>query len=306
MISRNSWRPSLAMWGSTRPRSCGGWPCPGWCVSQPRGYFEGPPEHWVEELVHLVRDLRFSVVLADPPPSDRYSFMAFPSQIVPALRAELGLSRATRRAVRRPEGRASPAPERAGSWGAAGGLEVGARPVAPPIDRSRFTPMGEQNARWLASLHEHLREELRAVRSTAEAVATGELTALGGRVALHQAAVARRRNDVARECVVFARELEGHHGSEDAALFPAVARAEPSLTPVVQRLAAEHRVIADRLDALDRVLVRILRDPEGADAAAAVAELQEMVAAFEPLLDSHLAYEEDQLGDGLRLIPTVL
>ena len=51
-------------------------------------------------------------------------------------------------------------------------------------------------------------------------------------------------------------------------MFPALASGEPSLQPVLDRLEAEHLVIAEVLDRFDRALVDLVREDD-ADAGSA-------------------------------------
>ncbi|WP_265446478.1 hemerythrin domain-containing protein [Flexivirga meconopsidis] len=263
--------------------------------SRSEGFLHGPPRQWVAELLSLVREFDFDTVVVDPAASDRYSAMPFIAQVAPALRAATGWSR--RAAV------APPVIERVGSWGDAGGLPVAERPGAPAIAPQRFVPMGEQNARWLRSLHEHLREALADIRAAVAAVIAGSAAPESARASVNDAARVVGRGDLAHECVLFSRELEGHHGSEDTHMFPMLRAVEPAVAPVTERLAAEHHVIAEALEHLDRLLVRLMHD-ESDDAV--LGEIAEFAAVFEQQLNSHLAYEEDQLSDAMRLVEQVL
>lgn len=73
-----------------------------------------------------------------------------------------------------------------------------------------------------------------------------------------------------------------HHVIEDHRLLPDVVAAEPALAPVVDRLAAEHLVIAGLLDGLDRVRVAMAFGGSGVDDVRAVA------VRLAEVLSSHL------------------
>jgi hemerythrin-like domain-containing protein len=82
-----------------------------------------------------------------------------------------------------------------------------------------------------------------------------------------------------------------HHAIEDAHLFRDLRRADPSLGPVLDRLADEHQAIAARITDLDAALVAMIDDP---------ARLDDAEAAVDRLADAllpHLRVEEDQLLD---------
>jgi deazaflavin-dependent oxidoreductase (nitroreductase family) len=87
-------------------------------------------------------------------------------------------------------------------------------------------------------------------------------------------------------CLTLCNGLHGHHGREDAALFPGVGDQRPDLAPALDRLRAEHRTIAALLTDLQRVLA----DP-GLDAATLRAEVERLTTEVEV----HLAYEEETL-----------
>jgi hypothetical protein len=62
---------------------------------------------------------------------------------------------------------------------------------------------------------------------------------------------------------------------------------------VIDRLEAEHRVIHDVLDALDRALVGLVTEPGDFSA------LQTAVDQLTDTMSSHLAYEEQELVEPL-------
>lgn len=88
-------------------------------------------------------------------------------------------------------------------------------------------------------------------------------------------------------------------------MLPDLAAAEPALVPVVERLEAEHVVIAGMLDALDRTLVAMVA---GAPQRAAedVRRVREAAERLADALGSHLDYEEQQLLGPLGRLPIVI
>jgi hemerythrin-like domain-containing protein len=87
-------------------------------------------------------------------------------------------------------------------------------------------------------------------------------------------------------------------------MFPDLAVAQPALVPVVDRLEAEHLVIAGMLDALDRALVAMVAGAhQRADDVRRVREAAERLA---DALGSHLDYEEQQLLGPLGRLPIVI
>ncbi|WP_245765162.1 nitroreductase/quinone reductase family protein [Nonomuraea jiangxiensis] len=87
-------------------------------------------------------------------------------------------------------------------------------------------------------------------------------------------------------CLTMCQNLHGHHSREDDALFPGLKGRYPELAPVLERLQAEHVVIARLLDELREVL---------ADADTAPGDLLAEVERLTRELEAHLDYEEEQL-----------
>ena len=94
-------------------------------------------------------------------------------------------------------------------------------------------------------------------------------------------------------CAAYCTVVTQHHGLEDSAVFPHLRRADPGLGPVLDRLEAEHVIIHDVVEGVDRALVDHLRDPS--DFTGAQKALDELTNA----LLSHLAYEEDEIVEPL-------
>lgn len=130
---------------------------------------------------------------------------------------------------------------------------------APDADRNRAI------AYQLVTVHTELRGQLAALRHGEPATA-----------------------ELAVHCLAFCDALGAHHGTEEAVL-PAFDAAFPHLAPVLARLRAEHREVAQELAAL-RTMVA-----EGAGAEAVRARLDALAADAE----AHFAYEERHLVPAL-------
>jgi len=76
-------------------------------------------------------------------------------------------------------------------------------------------------------------------------------------------------------------------------MFPHLRRAEPGLEPVIDRLEAEHHVIHDVIERLDRALVALVAGPDG------MKGLRAEVDLLTDTLLSHFAYEERELVEPL-------
>lgn len=86
-------------------------------------------------------------------------------------------------------------------------------------------------------------------------------------------------------CWAFCAALDGHHGGEDATLFPAVRAARPDLAPVLDELARDHQVIGGLIEALSRDLA----------AGAPSADLVRHLDGIEAVMTTHFRWEEKRL-----------
>ncbi|MET7358600.1 nitroreductase/quinone reductase family protein [Streptomyces sp. NPDC005562] len=143
----------------------------------------------------------------------------------------------------------------------------------------------------MTQVHLWLRGQLRHVCKETEAY-FGALAADQGQGAPPKPGIGLQ---IRQHCLAFCDALEFHHTSEDAHLFPVMARHHPELRETFERLAEEHRVIAR----LQSELAALLADIDGAEPARFRAELACMSAE----LIAHLDYEEESLLPILAALP---
>lgn len=173
------------------------------------------------------------------------------------------------------------------------------RPTAPrPDPGRRYTPREQANGRHLIDVHDHLRAELAQLRDLIGQVAAGALGAEAARS--HINAMTMRQNNwtLGAYCESYCRLVTMHHSGEDTMIFPRLRRAEPALTPVLDRLKEEHQAIHKILERIDRALVAFVADPPGRP----TGRLDDLRAAVDLLTDSllsHLSYEERELVEPL-------
>jgi len=183
--------------------------------------------------------------------------------------------------------------ERDGQWGSAGGLAATDRPLAPNNLSGPETDIGREYRNAFLRSHSWLRAELDAIRSVAARATAGQVDDNAAAVLIGDFALVRHRWNLAEFCAGYCGALDSHHRREDREMFPAVLDAVPDLADVVDRLRAEHLVIAHAVERLQLALTALTESPKASgDVTAAAADLSS-------LLLSHLAYEEDQLHDGL-------
>jgi hypothetical protein len=283
------------------------------------GFLTGPAEQWAEELAELALAQGVSgFVLATDHADD---VRRWAGEVAPALRDLVDAERAgtatgTSDAASPPSAAPAVAAAPAGPaavaapWPEALGInptpddgtrrsavrvwDETARPtVAAPDPDRRYTAHEQAAGRHLVDVHDHLRAELEQLRGLVEQVAVGRVTA--GAARSHVNAMTLRQNDwtVGAYCASYCRVVTVHHTLEDTGVFPHLRRAEPALTPVLDRLAEEHLVIHGVLERVDAALVAYVGDPDG------TRTLRDAVDLLGDTLLSHLSYEEHQLVEPL-------
>lgn len=136
-----------------------------------------------------------------------------------------------------------------------------------------------------------LRRDLATVRRLAAATGAGE-PAGGIRAGLRELQSRGPLFQLRVNCLSYCQFVHGHHGNEDAGMFPALRRMAPELGTTIDKLEADHRVISDLLDQVEGA-ARNLGD--GRDAALR-GRLVEALDTLSDRLLAHLAFEEEALG----------
>jgi hemerythrin-like domain-containing protein len=125
--------------------------------------------------------------------------------------------------------------------------------------------------RELADAHQRLRQALQVARA---ALDTGDTVG-----------VQSARADLTLYCHGFCAALGGHHGREDAALFPRLSAQYPALRPTIVKLRQDHELIASLLTQFDQAV----------SSDAPPAELSLQLDGLAAIMESHFRYEERQL-----------
>jgi hypothetical protein len=157
------------------------------------------------------------------------------------------------------------------------------------------TDRGRMLYRSLLAVHGMIRRDLTRVEELAAAVLDG-LPADG----VHEELEALRTNGQLWQfqvnCLRWCGFVHSHHHAEDVMFFDELEETNPAITPVVERLKADHRAVSDYLDAVEAA-ARALTDDDGEDARRAVADA---LGVLKGHLLSHLEYEEANVAETAR------
>jgi iron-sulfur cluster repair protein YtfE (RIC family) len=168
------------------------------------------------------------------------------------------------------------------------------RPTTSELDTGSHK-LGDQLLAELKWVHDAIRHDLRVCRKLAAEVERG---ASPGRV--HERIQSLKTNGplwrLRANCLHYCGFVHGHHRAEDILLFTAIRRSSPGLTPVVDRLEADHRDVSRRLDDIETAANALL---EGDHAEARDRVVRALEAVSDVLL-SHLTREEESIGPVIR------
>jgi hypothetical protein len=157
------------------------------------------------------------------------------------------------------------------------------------------TSVGRAMYDMLLAVHAHIRRDLEIVRGLAAQAVDG----VSG-PELHEKLQELKRGSILWrlqvDCLRHCRLVHLHHHLEDTAFFVELREANPALTPVVDRLEADHRRISDDLDAVEAA-ARALADERRPGAREAVVDA---LGVLERNLLEHLEYEELNVAATVR------
>jgi hypothetical protein len=157
------------------------------------------------------------------------------------------------------------------------------------------TPVGRATYDMLLAVHAHIRRDLEIVRGLAAQAVDG----VSGPQLHEQLQELKRGSILWRlqvDCLRHCRLVHLHHHLEDAEFFVELREANPALSPVIDRLEADHRRISEDLDAVEAA-AKALADEQGVEAREA---LVQTLSALERNLLEHLEYEELSVSTTVR------
>jgi hypothetical protein len=281
-----------------------------------RGPLHGPAEQWAEELADLALADGISTFLLGS--DDAEDLRRFAADVAPAVRELVAAERSPAPATAMASGpltsvpaTGAPVPARATSvprspfaviptppertrrsevqvW------DESTRPSGPAPDPARrYTAHEQAGGRHLIDVHDALRAELAQLHDLIEEVAAGALDAGAARSHINTMTMRQNKWVLGTYCESYCRIVTTHHTVEDQGMFPGLRRGDARLSPVIDRLEAEHHAIHDVLEGVDQALVAFVSVPDG------MGQLRASVDLLTDALLSHLAYEERELVEPL-------
>jgi iron-sulfur cluster repair protein YtfE (RIC family) len=171
------------------------------------------------------------------------------------------------------------------------------RPRAPKIEG--ITPRQRRQGRRLALFHDMHREQMQHVEDVLAGIERGEQNASALGTALSDMPMAANYRMFGNLCGQECLMLSGHHGIEDAHVFPTLHDAgSDGLRRVIERLAAEHLVVHELIAELEVQAEALARSPT----AAGFAQVKATFATLNQVVRSHFGYEETELEEALGVI----
>lgn len=156
-------------------------------------------------------------------------------------------------------------------------------------------PVGDGLVAELKWVHDMIRRDLVTVRRLAADVAA-RLPAADVRAELATLATNGPLWQLKINCLQYCHFVHSHHYAESLLLFPELRRANPALSPVVDRLEADHAAVSGLLDVVEAAAHALDRQDDTAVRQRLVDALQRLAVD----LLAHLEYEEEQISGTLR------
>ena len=155
---------------------------------------------------------------------------------------------------------------------------------------------GRRSQQTLVAIHEHLREELDRLGDMVDQLRAGSLDPGAARSHIAQMTMRQNAWTVGAYCASYCRLLTLHHTIEDERMFVDLRAGEPSLGPVIDRLAADHVSISGVMDEVDRTLVGLVESSGSRGGQrAGIDAVEEAVGRLGEQLLRHLDEEEAAL-----------
>jgi alkanesulfonate monooxygenase SsuD/methylene tetrahydromethanopterin reductase-like flavin-dependent oxidoreductase (luciferase family)/hemerythrin-like domain-containing protein len=265
-----------------------------------RGFLQGPPRLWIEQLTELALTTGMSAFVLAPGQDVEGDLQRFAEEVAPGVREAVaearraGVTPAATERIEIPSAAPAAEPfvapgERVRAAPSSVLLDEAVRPRLPKEANPVVTANGARSQQTLLGVHEHLRRELDQIREAAAQVAAGTLEPAAARSLINSLTIRQNFWALGSFCAQYCRVVTIHHTIEDQHLFPGLWREQEALGPVLDRLHEEHEIIAAVIDRFDHALTAMVNAPDG------VVQVQHVADELHDALLSHLAYEEEEL-----------
>jgi alkanesulfonate monooxygenase SsuD/methylene tetrahydromethanopterin reductase-like flavin-dependent oxidoreductase (luciferase family) len=264
-------------------------------------FLQGPAKVWAEQLTGVALDEGISGFILTV--NDTATIDQFAAEVVPAVRELVAAERAGHGARAVTEETVTtaaalgvdPTPDDGVRLSTERLWDESRRPHGPrPPAEAEYSAAGRALAQELIAVHNHLRGELSQLTEMIGQVAAGNLDPGTARSEIAKLTLRQNQWTVGAYCESYCRLVGMHHTLEDQSLFPGLRSLDPRLVPVVDRLHAEHLVIAGVLERVDAALVALVTSR-----ATGMPDLRSAVDLLTDTLLSHLSYEEGELVEPL-------
>jgi hypothetical protein len=166
---------------------------------------------------------------------------------------------------------------------------------ATDFERTPETARGRALYELLLTVHAHIRRDLDTVQRLAADVRDG-LAPERMREQLRELKRGGMLWQLQVGCLRYCSFVHLHHRLEDRELFGELRAVNPAIAPVVQRLEADHRRVADDLVAVEAAAVALEQD----DGSAARQAVVDTLGTLERNLLEHLDFEELSIATTIR------
>ncbi|NJO06729.1 MAG: hemerythrin domain-containing protein [Chloroflexaceae bacterium] len=165
------------------------------------------------------------------------------------------------------------------------------------VDEGTPNPTGEAIFQELLWIHQIIRHNLTTIMDVIEQITQGA-PAEQVRAQIEDLASTSIIWTLRVNCMRYCSFVHKHHNFEDAAWFPALRRINPGLHSVIDKLQADHVVVAQLLDEVEAAAQRLASDET------ARTTLADALHRLAEHLIAHLDYEETSLASTLRSLTT--
>lgn len=135
--------------------------------------------------------------------------------------------------------------------------------IPTPVDLPRETEQGKALFAELLWVHGAIRRDLATVEELAAEVLDG-LPAEEARERIADLQTNGPLWQLKVNCLRYCRFVHMHHNAEDSLFFPTLRAANPDVSPVIDRLEADHRTVSDLLDEVEAAAAGLEGEEQGA------------------------------------------